>query len=234
MRVVEVWLDEEFREYFYTREPMVRGYPIGDISKQLQFKKDHNCKSFKWFMDNIAYDVYYQFPKLPPNRAWGEVGHALFRSGLLVGLNECILFLLLCLSCDSPGSREVRGEGEEPRALCKMWMMIGEHCLATVQGAGRSEVRGRSLELFAKCEWLVNILWQSSERGGQSAETHRRSGRGWDLELFTKCQCEWWLVTWFCDSSRSGEAKGAGMQWDREWVEGPLAPTSVTMVVTTR
>ena len=78
MRVVEVWLDEEFREYFYTREPMVRGYPIGDISKQLQFKKDHNCKSFKWFMDNIAYDVYYQFPKLPPNRAWGEVGHALF------------------------------------------------------------------------------------------------------------------------------------------------------------
>ena len=38
----------------------------------------------------------------------------------LVCLNECILFLLLFLSCDSPGSREVRGEGEEPRALCKI------------------------------------------------------------------------------------------------------------------
>ena len=331
MRVVEVWLDEEFREYFYTREPMVRGYPIGDISKQLQFKKDHNCKSFKWFMDNIAYDVYYQFPKLPPNRAWGEVGHALFWSGLSVGLNECILFLLLFLSCDSPGSREVRGEGEEPGTLCKIWMMIGEHCFVTLQGAGRSEVRGRSLELtakhewwlvnivlwhfreqggqkwggeprtlcqmwmmigercfvtfqgagmsevggggggggeprtlcqmwtmigehcfvtlqgagrsgvrgrslelFAKCERLVNILWQSREWGGQSAETHWRSGRGWGLELFTKCECEWWLVTWFCDSSRSGEARGAGTQWDRGWVEGPLVLTSVTMVVTTR
>lgn len=72
MRVVEVWLDDEFKEYFYTREPSVRGYPVGDITKQLQFKKDHNCKSFKWFMDNVAYEVYDKFPPLPPNKAWGE------------------------------------------------------------------------------------------------------------------------------------------------------------------
>ncbi|KAK7105098.1 N-acetylgalactosaminyltransferase 7-like [Littorina saxatilis] len=72
MRVVEVWLGEEFREYFYTREPMVRGYPIGDISKQVQFKKDNNCKSFKWFMDNVAYEVYDLYPLPPRNKAWGE------------------------------------------------------------------------------------------------------------------------------------------------------------------
>ncbi|KAL8619563.1 hypothetical protein ACOMHN_019619 [Nucella lapillus] len=72
MRVVEVWLGEEFREYFYTREPMVRGYPIGDISKQVQFKKDYNCKSFKWFMDNVAYEIYDLYPLPPPNKAWGE------------------------------------------------------------------------------------------------------------------------------------------------------------------
>ncbi|KAK7488654.1 hypothetical protein BaRGS_00020107 [Batillaria attramentaria] len=72
MRVVEVWLGDEFREYFYTREPAVRGYPVGDISKQLQFKKDHNCKSFKWFMDNVAYEVYDLYPPPPPNKAWGQ------------------------------------------------------------------------------------------------------------------------------------------------------------------
>ncbi|KAK3591806.1 hypothetical protein CHS0354_007658 [Potamilus streckersoni] len=72
MRVVEVWLDDEFKEYFYTREPSVRGFPVGNISEQLKFKKDHNCKSFKWFMDNIAYEVYDKFPPLPPNKAWGE------------------------------------------------------------------------------------------------------------------------------------------------------------------
>lgn len=77
MRVVEVWLDDDFKEYFYTREPSVRGYPVGDISKQLQFKKDHNCKSFRWFMDNIAYEVYDKFPILPPNHAWGEVSNVL-------------------------------------------------------------------------------------------------------------------------------------------------------------
>jgi len=47
MRVVEVWLDDEFKE--------------------------HNCKSFKWFMENVAYEVYEKFPPLPPNKAWGEV-----------------------------------------------------------------------------------------------------------------------------------------------------------------
>ena len=35
MRVVEVWLDDKFKDYFYTREPTIRGYPIGDISKQV-------------------------------------------------------------------------------------------------------------------------------------------------------------------------------------------------------
>ncbi|KAK6180861.1 hypothetical protein SNE40_008837 [Patella caerulea] len=72
MRVVEVWLDDEFKEYFYTREPSVRGYPIGDISKQLEFKKEHNCKSFKWFMENVAYEVFERFPPLPRNKVWGE------------------------------------------------------------------------------------------------------------------------------------------------------------------
>ena len=76
MRVVEVWLDEEFREYFYTREPTIRGYPIGNITDQLAFKKKHQVHSFRWFMDNIAYEVWDKFPAPPPNVAWGEVGVA--------------------------------------------------------------------------------------------------------------------------------------------------------------
>ena len=73
MRVVEVWLDPEYKEYFYTREPTVKGYPIGNITKQLEFKKSHQCKSFDWFMQNIAYEVFDKFPRPPPNQAWGEV-----------------------------------------------------------------------------------------------------------------------------------------------------------------
>lgn len=75
LRVVEVWMDPEFKEFFYTREPWLRGAPYGDISEQLKMKKEKNCKSFKWFMDEVAYDVYDKFPPLPPNVAWGEVRH---------------------------------------------------------------------------------------------------------------------------------------------------------------
>lgn len=76
MRVVEVWLDDEHKQYFYTREPTIKGYPIGDISKQLKFKKDHKCKSFKWFLENVAYEVTERFPFPPPNKAWGEIKDA--------------------------------------------------------------------------------------------------------------------------------------------------------------
>lgn len=37
-RVIEVWFDNEYKEYFYTREPLARYYEAGDISKQLEIK----------------------------------------------------------------------------------------------------------------------------------------------------------------------------------------------------
>lgn len=73
MRVVEVWLDPEYREYFYTREPTIRGYPIGDLSDQLEFKRKHQCRSFKWYMENVATEVLEKFPVPPPNLVWGEI-----------------------------------------------------------------------------------------------------------------------------------------------------------------
>jgi len=72
-RVVEVWFDDAYKEYFYTREPLARFYDPGDISKQLILKKNLGCKSFDWFMNNIANDVFKDFPRLPRNLEWGEV-----------------------------------------------------------------------------------------------------------------------------------------------------------------
>lgn len=37
-RVVEVWFDEEYKKYFYAREPMAIFYDSGDITRQLQLK----------------------------------------------------------------------------------------------------------------------------------------------------------------------------------------------------
>merc|ERR1719494_948002 len=45
-RVIEVWMDPEYREFFYTREPLARLIDHGDISAQLKMKEDMKCKSF--------------------------------------------------------------------------------------------------------------------------------------------------------------------------------------------
>ncbi|XP_070554390.1 polypeptide N-acetylgalactosaminyltransferase 10-like [Ptychodera flava] len=73
MRVVEVWMDE-YKEYFYQRRPHLRGQKFGDISAQLELKKRLNCKSFKWYLTEIAPDILKYYPPVePPPYAWGEV-----------------------------------------------------------------------------------------------------------------------------------------------------------------
>lgn len=46
---------------------------MGDISEQLALKQRLKCKSFQWYMDNVAFDVFDKFPQLPPNIFWGEL-----------------------------------------------------------------------------------------------------------------------------------------------------------------
>jgi len=72
-RLIETWFDDKYKEYFYTREPLARYIDMGDISAQLAIKKRLNCKSFTWFMTEIAYDVLDKYPAPPPNVHWGEV-----------------------------------------------------------------------------------------------------------------------------------------------------------------
>lgn len=90
-RVIETWFDDKHKEFFYTREPLARLLDHGDISEQLLFKKRKQCKSFQWYMDNIAYDVLDKFPELPPNIHWGEVNFFFF----LIAINNNILKLLI-------------------------------------------------------------------------------------------------------------------------------------------
>ena len=72
-RVIETWFDPEYKEFFYTREPLARFVDPGDLSDQLALKKRLQCKSFDWFMKEVAYDVFSKYPKLPPNKYWGEL-----------------------------------------------------------------------------------------------------------------------------------------------------------------
>ncbi|XP_056667476.1 polypeptide N-acetylgalactosaminyltransferase 10 isoform X1 [Monodelphis domestica] len=72
-RVAEVWMDE-YAEYIYQRLPEYRHLSTGDVTAQKDLRNHLNCKSFKWFMTEIAWDLPRFYPPVePPAAAWGEI-----------------------------------------------------------------------------------------------------------------------------------------------------------------
>jgi polypeptide N-acetylgalactosaminyltransferase len=65
-RVAMVWMDE-YAEYIYNRRPTYRSIDPGDISKQVALRERLQCKPFKWFMENIAFDLPKVYPPIEPN-----------------------------------------------------------------------------------------------------------------------------------------------------------------------
>ncbi|XP_033105361.1 N-acetylgalactosaminyltransferase 7-like [Anneissia japonica] len=71
-RVVDVWFDD-YAKYFYRSKPEALMVDPGDLSKQLNFRRTHDCKDFDWFMKEIAPDIPLKFPLPSANIKWGEV-----------------------------------------------------------------------------------------------------------------------------------------------------------------
>ncbi|CAH8654655.1 N-acetylgalactosaminyltransferase 6 [Schistosoma haematobium] len=77
-RVAEVWMDE-YKEYIYRSLPKCRKVDPGDLSQQHNLRKRLQCKSFKWFMTEVAFDLTKAYP--PPGEvlfATGEIRSAAF------------------------------------------------------------------------------------------------------------------------------------------------------------
>ncbi|XP_072302075.1 polypeptide N-acetylgalactosaminyltransferase 10-like [Eucyclogobius newberryi] len=98
-RVAEVWMDE-YAEYIYQRRPEYRHLSAGDMTAQKELRAKLNCKSFRWFMKEVAWDLPKHYPPVePPAAAWGEVrntGSGLclesthFVSGSPIRLGACV------------------------------------------------------------------------------------------------------------------------------------------------
>uniref|UniRef100_A0A7E4ZTF9 Polypeptide N-acetylgalactosaminyltransferase n=1 Tax=Panagrellus redivivus TaxID=6233 RepID=A0A7E4ZTF9_PANRE len=72
-RVAEVWMDE-YKEHLYKRKGAIRNADEGDLSKQMEVRQRLKCKSFDWFMKEVAFDQDRYYPAVePPDSANGEL-----------------------------------------------------------------------------------------------------------------------------------------------------------------
>lgn len=71
MRIVDVWLADSYKKYFYRTRPWIEKLDYGDISHLIKWKEDNKCKSFEWYMENVAGDVLDRYPLLSPVKRFG-------------------------------------------------------------------------------------------------------------------------------------------------------------------
>ena len=66
---------DEYKEYFYKKRPFARSLDPGDLEEQKNLRVRLQCKSFHWFMTEVAPDIVkYYPPVLPKPTCSGKVG----------------------------------------------------------------------------------------------------------------------------------------------------------------
>lgn len=66
---------DEYKEYLYERRSdRYKDVDPGDLTKQRAIRDKLQCKSFKWFMENVAFDLPLKYPPVePPDFASGAL-----------------------------------------------------------------------------------------------------------------------------------------------------------------
>ncbi|CAI8012812.1 Polypeptide N-acetylgalactosaminyltransferase 2 [Geodia barretti] len=150
-RTAEVWMDG-YKKYFYAARPSAKGRNtvMGDISERVKLRKELNCKSFKWYLENV-------YPELnvpePLDVEFGEVRQ-----------NEKCIDTLGRGVGGSPGLYKCHGGGGN-----QAWSMTStkaikheEHCLGS---QGSSVVLWTCISTSEDQHWEHNSMKQLVHKG---------------------------------------------------------------------
>lgn len=65
---------DEYVEYVSTQRRNYKSIDCGDLTEQREIRERLKCKSFKWYMEEIAFDILKYFPPTnPPDYGSGKV-----------------------------------------------------------------------------------------------------------------------------------------------------------------
>uniref|UniRef100_A0A8C6ZB20 Ricin B lectin domain-containing protein n=1 Tax=Nothoprocta perdicaria TaxID=30464 RepID=A0A8C6ZB20_NOTPE len=90
-RVAEVWLDE-YKDLFYGHayHLILKNLDVGNLTQQMELRKKLQCKSFKWYLENVYPDL-----EAPLVRSSGLVGTQVV-TGLCLAVENGTLALETC------------------------------------------------------------------------------------------------------------------------------------------
>lgn len=65
---------DEYKEFLYQKKYLsFKNVDPGDLSERKEIRKRLNCKSFKWFLETVAFDQLKKYPPINPKYVWGAV-----------------------------------------------------------------------------------------------------------------------------------------------------------------
>uniref|UniRef100_A0A8C5WEB2 Polypeptide N-acetylgalactosaminyltransferase n=1 Tax=Leptobrachium leishanense TaxID=445787 RepID=A0A8C5WEB2_9ANUR len=190
LRLAHVWMDD-YKEQYFALRPELRSRDFGDISERVALRKRLQCKSFKWYLDNIYPEMQVSGPnaKAPPpvfvNR--GAKRPKILQRGRLINVqtNRCLVAqghpsqkggLVVAKECDFNDSEQLWSYNEEHELILSNLLCLDMSetrssdppRLMKCHGSGGSQqwVFGKSSRLYqVSVGQCLNLIEPQSHKG---------------------------------------------------------------------